>query len=219
MGEEKSVLWVGGLAGVLAGVFIVLGLITFILASAPPPLEFEQQLATFPEDRTLLTVAFDLFIVNFFLFLVFTAALYWSLRESSRVFARIGLGSGVLALVLFIVTAGGFLLATDGFSILYEGAAVSDRPVVVATYAAVSLLLQAGNTAAFLLTGFAFVAFGLAMRRSQDFGEGLAWLDIVLGIIVVLFTFLLLALPVAIIAAAVVAFVFGWKVYSLSRAA
>ncbi len=219
MGEvDRSVLRVGGLAGVLAGVFVVLGLITFVLASSPPPGDFEQTLATFPEDRILVTVAIDLFLVSSLLFLAFLAALYGSLKEPSRVFARLGLGSGVIALVLLIVALGGFLFANDAFSGLYEAAAASDRPVVVATFGAVSSLLQAGNSAGFLFAGLAFVAFGLAMRGSRDFGEGLAWLSVVLGIIIVLLILLVLGL-VGVIAVAVFALVFGWKVYSRSRAA
>ena len=85
-------------------------------------------------------------------------------------------------------------------------------------YGAVLTLLSAGNSAALLFIGLAFVAFGLAMRGSQDFGEGLAWLSVVLGIVVVLFTLLVLVF-VGVIALAVFALVLGWKVYSLSRAA
>ena len=217
MGEEKSVLRVGGWAGVVAGVLFVIALITFSIS--PPPVDLEQALVTFPENRTVLTVAIDLFLVGLLLFIAFFAALYWSLREPNRVFARIGLGSGVLAAVVGIVTLGGFLLAANAFSGLYEAAAVSDRPVVVAAYGAVVSLLQAGNSASFLFAGLALVAVGLAMRGSQDFSEGLVWLSVVLGIIVVLFTFLSLAAPVAIIALAVFFLVYGWKVYSLSRTA
>ena len=218
MGEEKSVLRVGGWGGILAGVFIVLGLLTFVLSSPPPPGDLEQNIATFPENRTILTVAVDLFLVGLLLFLVFLAALYWSLREPSRVFARIGLGSGVLALVFIVVISTGSLLALDAFSGLYEAAAVSDRPVVVATFGAVMSLLQAGSSAGGLFIGLAFVAFGLAMRGSRDFGEGLAWLSVVLGLVVVLFVFLFLSL-VSVLVIAVFGLVLGWKVYSLSRAA
>ncbi|MFQ6013511.1 MAG: DUF4386 family protein [Thermoplasmata archaeon] len=213
---DKSVLRVGGLAGILAGVILIVGFITFFLAFPPP--DPEQALATFPEDRTLLTVATDLFLISLLLFLAFLAALYWSLREPSRVFARIGLGTGVLAAVMGIVALTGFMLATNTFSVLYADAAASDRPVVVATYAAVFSLLDAGNIAAFLFFGLAFAAFGLAMRGSQDFSDGLAWLSAVLGIIIILFIFFNL-FPVAIIAIFVFALLLGWKVYSLSEAA
>ncbi len=89
---------------------------------------------------------------------------------------------------------------------------------MVATYAAVVTLLSAGESAGFLLIGLAFVAFGLAMRGRQDFGEGLAWLSVVLGIIIVLLNLLGLGF-VGTLALPVVALVFGWKVYSLSKAA
>ena len=217
MGEmDKSVLRVGGWAGVLAGVLIVIGLITFFLSPTPITITADEQtLATFPEFRTLFAVGVDLTIVGSLLSLLFLAALYGSLREPSRVFARIGLGSGVLGLVLYIVGLVGFLLALDAFSGLHAGAAVSDRPVVVATYAAVATLLSAGLFGGFLLIALAFVAFGLAMRGSPDFGGGLAWLSVVLGIL----AGLLLLIPAGIFALLVFVLVFGWKVYSLSRAA
>ena len=211
---EKSVLRVGGWAGLLAGVLIVIGLIPFF-AITTPILEFEQTLATYPEFRTLLAVGVDLTIVASLLSLPFLAALYVSLKEPSRVFARIGLGSGVLGLVIYIVFLVGFLLALEFFSGLYAGAAVSDRPVVVATYTAMATLFLAAAAAGFLLIGLSFVAFGLAMRGSPDFGNGLAWLSVVLGIV----AGLLLLLAVGIFALLVFVLVFGWKVYSLSKAA
>ena len=216
MGEEKSVLRLGGLAGVLAGVFLILGVIVLTLVPAEP----ESQLWSFSGSRILLIGIIDLLLAGFLLSIPSLGAIYSSLKEPSRVFARIGLGSGVLALVLFMVNLGGFFLAIDAFSGLYT-APFSDRPVVVATYEAVVILLQAGSFAGVLLVGLAFVAFGLAMRGSPDYGEGLAWLSIVLGLIVVLvaFSFSFLPLPVAAIALAVFAPVFGWKAYSLSRAA
>lgn len=167
---------------------------------------------------TLLTVAIDLTLVDSLFFLAVLAALYWSLREPSRVFAHRARIGGPYHRP-YHRWHRGLSLAADAFSALYADAAVSDRPVVVATYAAVVSLLQAGGSAAFLFQGLAFVAFGLAMRGSQDFGEGLAWLSVVLGIIVVLSTFLFVAFPVAIIAFAVFALVLGWKVYSLLKAA
>lgn len=219
MGEtDKSVLWVGGLAGVVAGVLIVLGLITFLLSSPAPQGDLGEALRTFQDNIIIISVALDFFLVNFLLGLVFLAALYVSLKEPSRAFARIGLGAGVLALALFIATIGGFLFAADTFSRLFVDPD-QDQAIVVAVYGAVVSLLMAGSGAAFLLTGLAYAAFGLAMRGSQNFSEGWVWLAVGLGIIVVLFTFLFLALPVAIVAGAVFSLVFGWKVYSLSGAA
>ena len=216
MGEEKSVLRVGGLAGVLAGVVLIVGLIIFLLS--PAPVDLEEFLAFFPDNSLSQTVSGDLLIGALLLILVFLAALYRSLREPSRVFARIGLGSGVLAIVVGVVALLGFQSAAAAFAPLYEAAASSDRPLVVAAYGVAVVLLRAVFTAAGLFLGLAFVAFGLAMRGSPAFGEGLAWLSVVLGGIIIVSHNPNL-LPVALIAIVVVALVFGWKVYSLSRAA
>ncbi len=222
MGEmERRILRVGGWAGVLAGIIVVVGLITFLLLPVPfgatfPP-DLEQDLASFPEIRTNLTVSFALLVVAYLLLIVFLGALYWSLKEPSRAFARIGLGSGVLAVLLSIVGLQGFLLASNVLSALYGDVAVADRPVVVATYGVMFSLSSAVLSTGFLFIGLAFVAFGLAMRGSPDFGEGLAWLSVVLGILIVLLVFPIQG-NVGTILIAVLALVLGWKVYSLSRA-
>ena len=217
MGEmDTSVLRVGGWAGILAGIMLILSLITFFLQIPPPGLE--QALTSFLENRTLTIVTTHLFSVALLLVLPFLAALYGSLKEPSRVFARIGLGSGVLAAVITIVAIQGILFALNAFAELYADAAAPDRPVVVAIYGATLSLFQAGSTAGFLFTGLAFVAFGLAMRGSPNFPEGLAWSSVVLGILIVLFTFLVLT-PLAIIAVVVLVLGGGWKVYGLSKSA
>ena len=216
---QRSVLRVGGWAGVLAGVIVFVALITLILTLPLPafPPDFEQNLVDFRANPTPLTVGLDLFILAGLVFLAFFAALYWSLREPSRVFARIGLGSGVLAVILIIVGIAGNLVSLNFFSALHADPA-ADRPVVVATFVAVQSLIQAGTTGGFFLLGLAFVGFGLAMRASPGYQEGFVWLTAVLGLLIVLLTFFILGL-VSIILLAVLGLVLGWKVYSLSRAA
>ena len=204
------------MAGLLAGVLLIIGIIMFLIS--PPVPGFEEDLATFPERSTSAAVTIGLFLVALLLLIVLLAGLYLSLKEQSRGFARIGLGSGVLAFVVTIFALQGQLLAANAFTGLYADALAADRSVVVATYGAVVTLLRVGNAAGFFFTALAFVAFGIAMRRSQDYGEGLAWLTVVLGIIILLAALVLLE-PPAIIAVVVFALVLGWKVYSLSTGA
>lgn len=213
---KRSVLQVGGWSGVVAGVLMVVGLITGLFA--PVSAGLEEILANFPDNSLTVQVASSELILAFLLILAFFAALYWSLREPSRVFARIGLGSGVLAAILAIGAFLGFQHANLLFSALYEAASASDRPLVVAAYAVPVSIFRATLGSGGYLIGLAIVASGLAMRGSPDFGEGLAWLSIIVGILVVLFTLLLLG-PVVIPLIALFAIVLGWKVYSLSRAA
>ena len=222
MGEmEKSVLRWGGIAGLLAGVVFVISLITFVIGPTTivaPDESLEPQLVDFPENSARLTVAIDLFVVAFLLVLPFLAALYWSLRETSRVFARIGLGSGILAVVALIFGLQAFLGSANLFSTLYGLVAVSDRPIVVAAYTAAASLITPILAGGSIFIGLAFVAFGLAMRGSPDYQEGFVWLSAVLGLIIILLTFLFLGL-VSVILLAALGLVLGWKVYSLSRAA
>ncbi|MFQ5552542.1 MAG: hypothetical protein ACE5EW_02315 [Thermoplasmata archaeon] len=216
---QSSVLRVGGLAGILTGVLVVAAIITFV--AAMPSFTFPPDLATdlerFPENGTILRAGFSIQVVALLLLLPFLAAFYWSLREPSRVFARIGLGSGVLAVILAILGFQGNLQSTHIFSVVLEDFP-ADRAVVVATYAAVQSLVAAVNVMSFLFLGLTFAAFGLAMRANPAYSEGFAWLTVILGVLIVLFPLPLLGL-ISILLFIVLAVVLGWKVYSLAGAA
>ncbi len=210
----------GGLAGVWGGIVVIVGFITVGIATGigpfpPDPPDLEQDLARFPEYGTILRIGFSLVVVGLLMLLPFFAALYRSLREPSRAFARIGLGSGVLAIILFILSIQGDLQSTHIFSALYESAAASDRPVVVAMYTAVRGLTTAALTTSVLFLGLAFVGFGLAMRASPAYQEGLVRLTMVLGLLIVLFVLFIWG-SISIIFLVVLALMLGWKVYSLS---
>lgn len=212
----KSVLQVGGLAGFLAGVSVVIALILGVLQLPPPG--FEGPLMGFPQVRALTTASIHLFSLALLLGLPFLAALYWSLRDSSRPFARIGLGSGVLAFVITIVALQGLLMTIDALSGIYADASSADRPGVLSVYWAVSSVLSGVINGGFLFTGLAFLAFGFAMRGSSHFQDGFAWLSAGLGILIVLLVFLIPPIVAAIVVA-ILFLVLGWKVYRLSAAA
>lgn len=209
------------MAGIPGGVIFIAGFIAFALASLRDggfPPDFAQRLASFPENGTLLRVGASLVVVALLLLLAFVAALYWSLREPSRVFARIGLGSGILAVILLILTVEGELQSTHLFSTLYDGAAASDRPGVVAAYTMMLSLTSVGLITSIVFFGLTFVGFGLAMRASSAYRGGLVWLTVVSGLLIVFFPLPLLGL-FSFILLVVLAVVLGWKVYSLSAAA
>ena len=216
---NTSVLRVGGWAGILGGVFFLVGLLIFALASPivfPP--DFAQRLASFPENGTLIRVGISLMVVGLLLLLAFVAALYWSLREANRVFARIGLGSGILAAILLILTGEGELQSTALFSALYESSVASDRPAVVAAYAAVLSLTSVGLVTSLVFFGLAFVGFGLAMRSSPDYRAGFFWLTVVLGFLIVFFPLPILGF-FSFLLLVVLAVVLGWKLYGMARTA
>lgn len=212
---------IGGWAGILAPIIYVLGfVIGFVLVALGRPIAFPpdlaQILASFPEDGAIVRVGISLIAVALLLLLAFWAALYWSLREPSRVFARIGLGSGVLAVILLILDGQIVLQSGHFFSALFSDPA-ADQAVVVAGYAVVRSLAQATFTTGFFFLGLAFVGFGLAMRAHPAYQGGMVSMTVVLGILIALLQMALLGL-FSIILFVVLAIVLGWKVYRLAGA-
>ncbi len=219
---KRSVLRVGGWAGILAGIIFIIGTVVgFVIPALGRPIAFPpdlaQDLASFPENGTIVRAGISLVTLSLLLLLAFWAALYWSLREPSRVFARIGLGSGVLAVILLILNGQIVLQSGHFFSALFADPA-SDQDVVVATYAAVRSLAEAAFTTGFFFLGLAFVGFGLAMRSHPAYQEGMVWLTVVLGVLIVLLFMFILGL-FSILLFVVLAVVLGRKVYSLAGAA
>lgn len=221
MVAARSVYRVGGLAGVLSAVALVAALIVFLVVPTlvfGPGSNLEDQLADFPENNDVLTVGVDLFTIGFLLLLPFLAGLYWSLREPSRVFARIGLGSGTLATIALILVVQGLWGATSLFSPLYADATAAEQAGIVATYTALVTLVGVGASVGVLFLGLAFAGFGIAMRESPEFPVGLSWLSLGLGVIMILLVLATLGL-LSVLLLAVLLVVLGWKLHSLSRTA
>ncbi|MFQ5837848.1 MAG: hypothetical protein ACE5HJ_03605 [Thermoplasmata archaeon] len=221
MGEEKSVLRWGGIAGILAGIILLIfglvGLGLALMGQIKVVPDLEQYLVDFHANPIPVTVFLDLAIVSVLLLFLFVVALYWTLREPSRVFARIGLGLGVLALILLAVSAEVDLLARQFFSLRYANAAPSDQPTVAAIFAALHGLTTAGLNIGLIFLGVGFIAFGLAMRASLGYQEGFVWLSAILGLVIILLPLLILNI-VSLVFIGLLGLVLGWKVYSLSRA-
>ncbi len=217
---QRSVLRLGGLAGILAGVIlivilgIVLGIASFATLSFPP--NRVEILERFPEFATLWSAALSLFVVYGLLLLPFFAALYLSLREPNRVYARIGLGSGILAIILMVSITQLNLQSLHTFSAVLADPS-ADRAMVIATYASVASLVNALDALTWLFTGFTFVAFGIAMRASPSYSQGLVWLTVILGLLTVASAFLIPPAGLGIFFTPVLYLVLGWKVYRLSR--
>lgn len=213
--SDQSVMRVGGWGGLLAGIFILVGLLVAVLG-AEIPATLREDLETFSDRSLVATLETDFSLAGLLLGITLLAALYVSLKSTNRGLARLGLGSGVFAFALGTVALAGLLLNAIAFSELYNEPS-SDQALVLATYTAVDTLLTAGTASAFLFSGFSFAAFGFAMRGSPDYQRGLAWLTTVLGLAIVLFAFLsggVIAIPVL----AVLMLVLGWRVTGLARA-
>lgn len=215
---DKRALRLGGLAGVLAGISAI---VAFGLAIASPIffLPGERFLAAYPQNAAIYQTVTAIYLVAILLFVPALAAIYWSLKGASRSFALLGVGMGVLALTIILVSLAALGLAANFFGGLYAAVPIPgiswDLVHVVTAYTITWSLLTGASGAGFLLAGASIVAFGVAMRESADYSGGFVWLAVVLGVVTVLVVFLPIP-PVSPLFASLFGLVFGWKVYQLS---
>ena len=227
MGEEKRVLQVGGMAGLLAGVLFLLIIPIFeLLLPATPGGDPDGFLGTvFPENRATFTVIGILALLAYLLSVPLLLALHRSLKETSPTYAMGGLLFYILY-VGFIVVAPGELVAnlftTPQLAALYAAAGTeAGRAAVVQTFQALDLISDQMFFAAFLFFFLSALSFGAVMWGNRDYRRTYGGVILLLGFAVIV------TLPSIVLAPGIripflppiLWLVFGWKVYSLSRAA
>lgn len=226
MGEEKRVLQIGGLAGLLAGVLFLLTIPIFLVLLPPAPGgDPDGFLGTvFPENRATFTVIGILALLAYLLSVPLLLALHRSLKETSPTYAM----GGLLFYILyfgFIVIAPGELVAhlfvTPQLAELYPAAGTdAGRAAVVQTFRALDLISDQMFFAAFLFFSLSALFLGAVMWRNRDYGRTYGGVTLLLGIAVIV------TLPTIVVTSGirfpflplVLWFVFGWKLYALSRA-
>jgi hypothetical protein len=225
MDEEKSVLQWGGLAGILGGIIFILVFIIVIVFVGPDPAQPEAEVMTFPDIRAARTVENSLYLVVLILWVAHFLALYRALRGTSLAPALFG---SVLAIVGLGVLAAGALphVASIPISDLYHapGATPEIQATLVLMWQATEGIFDALFGVGLVLVPIGFVALGVAMLGTPDFGKGFGGVSVVLGVIGVVAASILLVDPlspsafVGVLALIVFHLVLGWKVYSVSRA-
>jgi hypothetical protein len=223
--EERSVLRLGGLAGILGGIIFILVFVVVIAFVGPEPAEPKGEVMRFPDIRAARTVEDSLYLVVLILWVAHFLALYRALRGTSLAPALFG---SVLGIVGLGVLAAGALphIATAPISDLYHapGATTDDRAALVLMWQATEGIFDALFGVGLLLVPIGFIAIGVAMLGTPAFGKGFGGVSVVLGVIGVVAASILLVDPlspsafVGVLALIVFHLILGWKVYSLSRA-
>ena len=223
--EERSVLRLGGLAGILGGIIFILVFVVVIAFVGPEPAEPKGEVMRFPDIRAARTVEDSLYLVVLILWVAHFLALYRALRGTSLAPALFG---SVLGIVGLGVLAAGALphVATAPISDLYHapGATSEDQAALVLMWQATEGIFDAFFGVGLLLVPIGFVALGVAMLGTPAFGKGFGGVSVVLGAVGVVAASILLVDPlspsafVGILALIVFHLVLGWKLYSLSRA-
>jgi len=225
MDREKSFLRWSGLAGMIAGMFFILTIITLIEFGPSTTATPAQLVMNFPNVRTGLAVG------NGFYFLVSVSlvglalGLYRALRGTSP-------GPAVFGTVLYVLGLGVTFIedttqfAFDPISNLYHapGATPADQATLALIWQATQGMFNEFDVAATILLSTGLIILGVAMFRTPSFGRVFGGLSIVIGAaqivaINIVSTNSAAYAPFALLAFLVFPVLFGWKLYRMSSAA
>lgn len=224
MGQEKSVLQWGGLAGILGAILFIFVFVFVGAVVGADPVESEGPIMRFPDIRAARTVENSLYLLVLILWVTHFIALYRALRGTSLAPALFG---SVVAILGLVVLAAGALphVAVVPISDLYHapGATPADQATLVLLWRAIQGVLNELLVVGLVLLPIGLIPLGVAMLGAPAFGRGLGATSVGLGVIGLVAAAVVLIDPASFIA--VVGFfslilfhlVLGWKVYRLSR--
>lgn len=224
MGEGKSVLRWSGLAGLLAGILVLL---FFVLGRTIPPIEaadVEGRILRFIELESTFAASTILLLVGAILALPLYLDLHRMLREGSPGLAPFGSLMGVAGLILFaLARAYANFFGAPALADLYLGAMTdAERTTIFFLWVNGGALLTGISFVGALFLGISLLALGIATLGSRDFPSWIAWVIVVLGVVGVGWASLIPFVGGASFAAlylAIFLLLMGWKVNSLARPA
>ncbi|MDH3364752.1 MAG: DUF4386 domain-containing protein [Thermoplasmata archaeon] len=223
MGDEKSVLRWGGLAGMLVPIFFILTAVILLALVPQEPADPEGLVMRFPEDRAAIAVGEGLYLVAVILLVTLFLALYRALRGTSVAPALFGSGLGLVGLAVLAV---GALpnIAFNPISDLYHapGTTPEEQATLVLMWQATQGIFNETDTVGFILMAIGFIVLGVAMLGSPAFGKRFGGVSMVLGVAVVAGMSVFgvdsdSVIPFVLVAFIIFPLLFGWKLYSLSK--
>ncbi len=224
MDQERSFLRWAGLAGVLAGIFFILTIVTLVMFGPSTTATPAQLVMNFPNVRTGLAVGNGFyFLVSVFL-VALALGLYRALQGSTPGPALFGTVLYVLGLgVTFVEDATQF--AFDPISNLYHapGATATDQATLALLWQATQGMFNEFDVAATILLSTGLIVLGVAMIRAPSFGKIFGGLSAAFGVaqifgISFFSTNSAAYAPFALLAFLVFPIIFGLKLYRLSKA-
>lgn len=226
MGEERSVLWLGGIGGLLAGVFFILALVTQFSLPSVALTDIGGRITRFADNRATYAALASFVLVFAVLAQLLLLALYRMLREAGPLLAPFGsvlAVSGLVLLAFFSLYAQ--LFGAPPLADLYVNPATpeAERTTIGHLWQFGGQILAAAQFASTLFLALSLLPIGIALLGSEHFTRGFGWTVVVLGLVGVVGTALSLveptALAVGFIPVLIFLFLMGWKVTSMSRAA
>lgn len=215
MGEEQRILQIGGIAGLFAGVLLLLGfIIHFALVVPVAGANNEDFLDRFASFGGAFTTLNGLWLVGVLASLALVLALYKSLKETSPNYALVAL----LLYLLFVGLSAIFVASTFFVQPRLAALYPMDQATVVQMFEVTHAIT---NTLAFvgsLLFALSALVLGAIMQRNRDYGWTYGGISLVLGLFAIVLTPLIAGASVGLLLGVVFLLVLGWRVYGLSKA-
>jgi hypothetical protein len=223
--QERSVLRWGGLAGMVGAVVFLVSIVYQVAfvgtnttaAGAGPVMRF-------PGVQTQIAVGQTLFLLGVLLFVPLFIALYRTLRGTSLAPALFGGLLSFLGLaVLAVESEPNVAMAQISAQYHAAGATPAQQATAVQIWQATQGMFNQFDTCAYIFLCAGFVVLGVAMLRAPAFGRSFALVSGAFGVagLLALASFAVDSAafsPFALLTFAIFPLLFGWKVYSLSKA-
>jgi hypothetical protein len=225
MDQEKRVLRWGGLAGILGGLLFIVTIIILLTLVPAAPSTAAGLVARWPNVRVAITLGDTLYLVADMLWIALFVALYRVLRGANLAPALFGSVFSVLGVVVQL--SGGLPpVVFSRISDLYNapGATPVDQATLAFLWQGAQAMFNETDTVAFILWNVGFILLGVAMLKAPSFGKVFAGISAALGVadLIGISMFAVDSSSFAlfgILAFIIFPIIFGWKVFSLSRAA
>ena len=227
MGEDKSVLQMGGLAGLLAVVLYIVGV--GLVISFGGPATAEETLVRIQELRAVFVLLTVVAIIGSLLMVALFLALHGFLRNAGPARALLGGAFGISGALVLAANYAIGLTAFPVLSDLHAAAPAAEQTIIVIAAEVVEQITHAFQFLGILLIGLAFASFGWGLLAHQEVSKGYGWASVVFGVIAAvsaLMAFVFAGADVSTISssigflAIIALFLFlGWKIYRMARAA
>ena len=182
--QDKTMLQLGGAAGILGVVFI------FAFFFVGPPLPgfctdpMAQCLQAVADNRVAALTGGFFGAGSGLLMMVFLVVLYRVARDADSGIAQVGVTLGLFGFLVISLLVGTATISGTNLASLYSSASPTDKGAVVTIATAVSGVAPGGlfeiDT---VLRAFGVAALGVSMVKSMNFGKRYGWLTVLVGLI------------------------------------
>ncbi len=227
--EEKNVLRMGGLAGILSGILFFLTILLSAMTHFPLAGDTEALIMAFPDLRLTLTLVEGMYLAGLILWVTLMLTLRRTLRQTSLMPA---LGSTLALLGIAMLAVGSLLyVGLTVVSGIYHtpGTTSEEQATLVIVWVAAQIVFMVTDDVGHIFLSIAIIFLGMDMCRSSVFSLRFGRLIVAFGIIAVAAMTLQVADPRsligtlgiflgAIINTVIIPILWGWKVYVISKA-